>query len=288
MSIKRILVPLPGQTDYSGEIDMALSGAKALGAHIEALLITQPPPPRSSNIGYGRNSLAAEAVNIAAEEQEQRGRVARERFAAACMTHGVPLLAADEVPSVFPSACWHEVEGSYLAVAVSRAAAFDLVVAASANVMESLRALAEQALLRTRRPVLVSPSHPKIDFTDSALIAWDQSPECWHAVSAAIPFLRLAKSVQVVSVDRDAAARRSSQDEVRAYLRCHGIEATTRVIEPHSSSIGDSLLATAGEGEVSLMVMGAYSHSRLRELLFGGVTRYILQNAAARPVLLAH
>jgi hypothetical protein len=73
MSIKRILVPLPGQTDYSGEIDMALSGAKALGAHIEALLITQPPPPRISNIGYGRNSLAAEAVNIAAEEQEQRG-----------------------------------------------------------------------------------------------------------------------------------------------------------------------------------------------------------------------
>jgi len=171
---------------------------------------------------------------------------------------------------------------------VPRAAAFDLVVAASANVMESLRALAEQALLRTRRPVLLSPSRPKIDFTDSAMIAWDQSPECWHAVSAAIPFLRLAKSVQVVSVDRDAAARRSSQDEVRAYLRCHGIEATTRVIEPHSSSIGDSLLATAGEGEASLMVMGAYSHSRLRELLFGGVTRYILQNAAARPVLLAH
>ena len=121
MSIKRILVPLPGQTDYSGEIDMALSGAKALGAHIEALLITQPSPPRSSSISYGRNSLPAEAVNIAADEQEQRGRVARERFAAACMTHGVPLLAADEVPSVFPSACWHEVEGSYLAVAVPRA-----------------------------------------------------------------------------------------------------------------------------------------------------------------------
>ena len=85
-----------------------------------------------------------------------------------------------------------------------------VMVAASAAVMESLKAIAEQSLLRTRRPVLLAPTRLERSLTDSAMIAWDESPECWRAVSAAIPFLRLAKSVQVISVDRDAARRSSS------------------------------------------------------------------------------
>jgi nucleotide-binding universal stress UspA family protein len=120
------------------------------------------------------------------------------------------------------------------------------------------------------------------------MIAWDESPECWHAISAAIPFLRLAGTVQVVSVDKDAGHRSASQSEALAYLRCHDIAATARVIPPHLRSVGDTLLAEAGEGDIGLLVMGAYSHSRLREMLLGGVTRYILQNAVARPILLAH
>jgi nucleotide-binding universal stress UspA family protein len=123
---------------------------------------------------------------------------------------------------------------------------------------------------------------------DSAMIAWDESPECWHAVSAAIPFLHLAKSVQVVSIDQDAGRRRASQAEVLAYLRCHGIGATARVVAPDLRSAGDALLATAGEHAAGLLVMGAYSHSRLREMLLGGATRHILQNASARPILLRH
>jgi nucleotide-binding universal stress UspA family protein len=172
--------------------------------------------------------------------------------------------------------------------AVARAAAFDLLVAASAAVMESLGAIAEQSLLQTRRPVLLAPSRLTSALTDTAMIAWDESPECWHAVSAAIPFLRLAKAVQVVSVDRHADRRSASQAEAMAYLRCHDIATTARVIAPHLRSVGDTLLAAAGENDVGLLVMGAYSHSRLRELLLGGATRHILKNAVARPVLLTH
>ena len=73
-----------------------------------------------------------------------------------------------------------------------------------------------------------------------------------------------------------------------AYLRCHDIVATPRVIPPHLRTVGDTLLAAAGENDAGLLVMGAYSHSRLREMLVGGVTRHILKNAVARPILLAH
>lgn len=298
MAIKRILLPLPGSLEHSGEIDMALSAAKAVGAHVEALFITEPPPPpihrarMGGDMGYGR-MVAAEQVNWAAEDRERLAQDARERFGHACATNAVPLRAANEDIAnedrgTLPSASWHRAEGTYVEVAAARAAAFDLIVAASAAVTDSLSAIAEQSLLQQRRPVLLAPSRFAGDWSGTAMIAWDESPECWHAVSAAIPLLRLARSVQIVSVDRYADRRTASQAEATAYLHCHGIAATPRVVAPHLRSVGDTLLAVAGEGEASLLVMGAYSHSRLREMLMGGVTRHVLKNAVARPVLLAH
>jgi nucleotide-binding universal stress UspA family protein len=199
------------------------------------------------------------------------------------------MLSENDEPGSLLAASWREAEGSYVEIAVQRAAAFDLVVAASATVMESLMAIAEQSLLQTRRPVVLAPARLQSDLTDSVMIAWDESAECWHAVSAAIPFMHLAKSVWVISVDRDASNRQASQAEVLAYLRCHGIGATAKVVAPEESrSVGDTLLAAGAEYEAGLLVMGAYSHSRLREMLLGGATRHILKNASARPVLLAH
>jgi nucleotide-binding universal stress UspA family protein len=301
MSIKRILVPLPGSADHSAEIDMALSAAKALGAHVEALFISPPRPPMRGGVNvsemahhYGRATAAVRSIDLYAEEQEKIARDARERFARACAAIGIPMLSANDEPGTPLAASWREAEGAYLEmgsyveIAVQRAAAFDLLVAASATVMASLKDIAEQSLLQARRPVLLAPARLENDLTGSVMIAWDESPECWHAVSAAIPFLQRAKAVRVISVDRDAGRREASQAEVLAYLRCHGVGATAQVVAPHLRSVGDTLLAAAGELDADLLVMGAYSHSRLREMLLGGATRHILKNASARPVLLAH
>ena len=295
MAIKRILLPLPGSVEHSGEIDMmALSAAKAVEAHLEALFIIEPPPPPihrariRGDMGYGRMVATAEEVNWVAEERERLAQDARERFARACAANGVPLRAANEDMGALPAASWRQAEGTYVEVAAARAAAFDLIVAASAAITDSLSAIAEQSLLQQRRPVLLAPSQFTSGWGGTAMIAWDESPECWHAVSAAIPLLRLAQSVQIVSVDRHADRRSASHTEAVAYLHCHGITATPRVVAPHLRSVGDTLLAVAGEGDASLLVMGAYSHSRLREMLMGGVTRHVLKNAVARPVLLAH
>ena len=291
MSIKRILVPLPGSVGHTAEIDMALSAAKALGAHVEALFISQPPPATRGGVSvseYGGRTAIAASINWSAEERDRIARDAREGFAHTCAAVGIPILSMNDEPGTPLAASWREAEGSYVEIAVQRAAAFDLMVAASATVMEPLMAIAEQSLLQTRRPVLLAPSHMQGDLTESVMIAWDESPECWHAVSAAIPFMQLAKSVRVVSIDRDASRRKASQAEVLAYLRCHGIAATAQVVAPHLRSVGDALLAAGAEHDASLLVMGAYSHSRLREMLLGGATRHILKNASARPVLLAH
>ena len=289
MSIKRILVPLPGSAGHTGQIETALSAAKALGAHVQALFISEPPPVTRGGLTVTEMGRTATVpVNWHAEERERTTRDAREVFAQACAVVGIPMLSANDEPDSPLAASWREAEGSYVKIAVQRAAAFDLMVAASATVMESLMAIAEQSLLQTRRPVLLAPARLQSDLTDSVMIAWDESPECWHAVSAAIPFMQLAKSVQVISVDRDTSNRQASQAEVLAYLRCHGIGATAQVVAPELRSVGDTLLAAGAEHEAGLLIMGAYSHSRLREMLLGGATRHILKNASARPVLLAH
>jgi nucleotide-binding universal stress UspA family protein len=289
MSIKRILVPLPGSAGHTGQIETALSAAKALGAHVQALFISEPPPVTRGGLTVTEMGRTATVpVNWHAEERERTTRDAREVFAQACAVVGIPMLSANDEPDSPLAASWREAEGSYVEIAVQRAAAFDLMVAASATVMESLMAIAEQSLLQTRRPVLLAPARLQSDLTDSVMIAWDESPECWHAVSAAIPFMQLAKSVQVISVDRDASNRQASQAEVLAYLRCHGIGATAQVVAPELRSVGDTLLAAGAEHEAGLLIMGAYSLSRLREMLLGGATRHILKNASARPVLLAH
>ena len=240
MSIKRILVPLPASVDPTSEIRMALAAAKALAAHVEALCISEPIPVRGLGaVQEGSYAMrTAAAVRPAAdfvEEREQRVQEKRLQFVQACALEGIPVLKPEEEPDRLPSAAWHEAEGEYEKVAVEHAAAFDLMVATSAAVIAQLKDIAERSLLRTQRPVLLAPQGTTGTLSGTAMIAWDESLQCWHAVSAAIPFLRRAQTVEVVSVDRDAGSRRASQAEVLRYLRCHAIKATARVVAPISA-----------------------------------------------------
>ena len=176
MSIKRILVPLPGLVDHAGEVDMALSAAKALSAHVEALFINPPPPPvRGMRVAEGYAGTAVpRAVNWFAEEQEMRAREAREGFVRACSASGIPLVVDADEPMALPAASWRQAEGTYDRIAAERAAAFDLVVAASAAVLKSLKDIAEKSLMQTRRPVLLAPQTSGADLTAPAMIAWDE------------------------------------------------------------------------------------------------------------------
>ena len=101
MSIKRILVPLPGSASHTGQIETALSAAKALGAHVQALFINQPPPVARGGLmvsELGRTATVA-SVNWYAEEQERNARDAREVFAQACAAVGIPMLSANDGPA---------------------------------------------------------------------------------------------------------------------------------------------------------------------------------------------
>jgi len=293
MSIKRILVPLPDSISQDHEVEIAVSTAKTLNAHVEALFIKEPPPIRAAGVEAGSRAAIAGADLMRAHQQEvdrreQRAQEARENFVLSCKTNGIRFVEGSSDIGDPPTASWQETEGSYGPIVVDRAPAFDLVIASSASVAEPLKEIAESALLQTGRPVLLAPARMQKSLAGKIMIAWDESPECWHAVSAALPFMERAEKVQVVSIDKKNGNPRASQERVLAYLRCHGIKASAKVASPATRSIGEGILAAAGEEDAGLVVMGAYSHSRLREMLLGGATRHVLNTAAATPVLMAH
>lgn len=134
------------------------------------------------------------------------------------------------------------------------------------------------------RPILVVTDELAPDFGRIAVVAWNGSVEAAHAVTAALPLLKRAEQVHVLTfttsrTDADAA------DDLLAYLARHGITADAHVLEPELS-IGEEVLMEVESLSADLLVMGGYTHSRLRQTLFGGVTHHVLENGRL-PLLLA-
>jgi nucleotide-binding universal stress UspA family protein len=140
-------------------------------------------------------------------------------------------------------------------------------------------------LLGAGRPVLLAPTvHARP--VRSAVVAWKDTPEAARAVTAAIPLLKLAKRVYVVSASEDDETR-ADQSGVVHHLQWHGIEAEARDVEPRGRAAYDAVLEMARAADADLLVAGAYGRSRLSEIVFGGFTEGLLEDASL-PVLFQH
>src|SRR5205823_4705083 len=106
------------------------------------------------------------------------------------------------------------------------------------------------------------------------------------AVTAASPFLQIAKQIVIMTVAEDNSALEHEAERLMAGLRWHGVPVTMRHLHPDGHNAADNLLSAAREHS-SLLVMGGYGHSRLREWIFGGFTQHVLRGADV-PVLMAH
>jgi len=124
-------------------------------------------------------------------------------------------------------------------------------------------------------------------FGQRVLIAWKPTRESAHAVTAAIPFLRHSKWIDLTIADeRGAMAEQASALE--DYLRLHGVQAPIQRHSPvPSETPGDGLLSLAADVGADLLVMGCYGHSRARELVLGGASRTVLSSMTL-PLLMAH
>jgi nucleotide-binding universal stress UspA family protein len=167
----------------------------------------------------------------------------------------------------------------------------DLVVIGQRELQE-LRGYAspEKLLLSSGSPVLVIPSDWKSESVGSKiLVGWNASREARRAVADALPFLVAARSVTLLVVDSEERAGRHGEDpgaDIALYLARHGARVEVKQVFSHGSRVADIILSFARDHGVDLIVIGAYSHARSVEMMFGGVTRTLLKLAPV-PLLMS-
>jgi nucleotide-binding universal stress UspA family protein len=151
--------------------------------------------------------------------------------------------------------------------------------------------LAERLALHTERPLLIVPTiGVKAPVGRNVLLCWNGHREAGRAASGALPILKKADKVTVLSIDppkNDGRVVPLPVPDVVGWLGRHGVTATLQVDTAADTDVGNVILSRAADGAADLVVMGVYGHSRLREMVMGGVSRTVLASMTV-PVLVAH
>jgi nucleotide-binding universal stress UspA family protein len=288
MSIKSILCLCDGTPDEICGLNTSLALARAQAAQLRILHVTSPITPYME--GIVANSAISAAMD---EENEERLKMARQYSSHYAALHHVPLDVAD-APQHHASARFLHRTGSLEEIVSQEGRLSDLTVigrnANGLNIIYDETLLA--ALFDTGRPVLVVPSFhgplPREWEHKTIALPWNGSMEAARALYNAVPFLEEAEKVHVlIAHGHNEGCRITDEAGVLEYLQAHGVSADVIMVDRGSLSAGEALLAKAHELKADLMVMGAYGHTRAREMILGGVTHYMLKKADI-PLLLSH
>ncbi len=288
MAIKTILVPLSGTAGSGGVLTTALAVGKWLDAHIEVLHVAMDPRDSVAYVGEGMTSAMIEDVMSVAEgEAGERQKRAAEQFREACAKDGVKesdsAVGGGGFTAHLTSITGHEED----AVA-ARGRLADLIVCCKPREGDDVSpsVTLEAALMDTGRPVLVVLPGDPAPIGKTVALAWNGSPEAAKAIRFGLAFLHAAEKVVVLEVE-EAGKGGPNAAAVVDYLAWHGITASSQDVTAGAASIGERLLGAAKAAEADMLIMGAYTRSRLRRLIFGGATREVLAGASI-PVLMAH
>jgi nucleotide-binding universal stress UspA family protein len=280
--MKTILVPTENGAAMASALDTALLLAQKFDGCIEGFPLR---PAVADLVAMDPDSgLTMVAVK---ENDAEMVRQAEMLFRAFMDNHHVPQRKGDGPVSL--SCEWlndapsgHDFVGSYGRV-------FDMIVLARPGdewQSPSMITL-ESALFESGRPVLIAPPASPRTLGTNILVAWNNSTEQARTMADAMPLLRLAQRVTILTVEGSTVAGPNGEQMARS-LKMNGIGAETVTMKPAAKrSAGETILAKAEELGCDLIVKGAYTQSRLRQMIFGGTTRHILANAKL-PVLMAH
>lgn len=278
MSYKSILVLVDHTKACQARIDAAIDLALRHEAHLIGLCLIVEPTGASFVRGY----LPPEVMEAAIAEAEEAGRERLARFSAAAERNQVS--CETRIGRGFEVEL-AEIFGLHVRYA-------DLAVVGQEDPDEpSPGQQPGPLLLSCGRPVLLIPYiGAGKTLGQRVVVAWDTSREAARAVRDALPILKQASSVTVVSVNprpADLGHGDVPGADVALYLARHGVKVDVQRIETRDVDVGNALLSHVAGEAADLLVMGGYGHSRLREIVLGGATRTILHEMTV-PVLMSH
>ncbi|MDH3693381.1 MAG: universal stress protein [Gammaproteobacteria bacterium] len=278
--MKTILLPFSGSDTATAALDTALVVARDFDSYIEGLFVRQLPPIIA---GEGI-TLPGDYMTQLAEESQAQAKFAKEKFEKAMGERGI---ASGNVVTKGVSAGWCEIEGTLTQAIGEYGRVFDLImVARDEQRTIDWKAACETALFESGRPVMVAGASAPQTIGANILVAWNGSTETSRTVAMAMPFLVRAKTVKVLSVEGSNVSGPDVEHAANQIGR-HGINVSAESIDPQGVAPGQAILDYAQKMNADLIVKGAYTHSRLRQMIFGGATSELLNNSTV-PVLFCH
>jgi nucleotide-binding universal stress UspA family protein len=289
--IKKILVPVVGSPSDRRALATAFLIADQCRARVDGLCITPHAavhtPAESTSIP---SALLTQLRRIATEEQARVTAAARQIFEEFCRRHNRKATEGAAAPTTDQASCrWREETGSPGDILPEEARLADLVVLAQDETADDLGAPSIEAVLfGSGRALLLAPKSEPTSVGTTVAIAWDGGRAASRAVAAAMPLLGHAGRVVILSGDRPALGRASDPGRLAESLAGHGISAASHNVTAGGEPMSKVLMHSAVELGCDMLVMGAYGHSRFREMVLGGVTRGVLDAPVDLPVLMAH
>jgi nucleotide-binding universal stress UspA family protein len=287
--MRSLLVPVTGTEADLTALTTALKIARDFSAHLDVLHVRLDAVDVAVKTASGQGGpLVEHLIQQLEEEGHERETRARRTFEDFCNRENVPLVdMPGSEPTVSPSAQWHVETGDEPDTVASHGMLADLVICArSPHNHFTTRLILESALLNTGRPLLIPGVVGKApEFGGgTVVIAWKPTPHAARAVTAAMPLLARAKEVVVMTVEEEDSL--GTADGLVQNLAWHGLRASGERLPLKGRDPAKTLL-DAAETKASLLVMGGYGHSRIREWVLGGFTQQVLADAPL-PVFMAH
>lgn len=273
MAFKEILLHLDASESVEARINAAIELAQRYDTHIKGLyILSHTLVPAYTEVMVGMEQIEEQLAEFARKEAKRIEQL---------------FLTATQAASI--KAKWHCVQGDAITLTSHYAHYCDLVIMGQEERSPQLftaEGLVDHVTLMAGRPVLVIPYiGTRKNFGQRIMIAWNGGREGTRAVHDALPLLQQAKSIEIATVDIENGERLSQQ--LRDYLAMHNIKAHCHQFPARDIEIGAMLLSRVSDESIDLVVMGAYGHSRFRELMLGGVTLHLLKHMTV-PVLMSH
>lgn len=264
--MRSILLHIHPDAGHEARLQAAVDLSRTMDAHLNCIQpVPYPAYLAADPMAYAGTPALFDAIERNAREFRQ---TVEER------------LAREAVPWN-----WLQATGDAAATIVAQSRLTDLIVL-SRDRGAGEASIVTDVALHVRTPVLAVPADGEpFDPGGAVMLAWNGSHEAANALRAAIPLLAKAEAVHVVSIGEQPES--FGVTEACRYLAHHGIDCIPEERDRGDKPVGERLAAIAAELDAAYIVIGAYGHSRLRELLLGGVTRWMLEHSP-RPLLMAH
>jgi nucleotide-binding universal stress UspA family protein len=280
------LLAVVGDGQAGPVLEAALMVARRFNSHIVGLhsLTTEYAVVFGGEMGF---SISSEVDRTLEREGQERRDQARHLFRDFMDRHGVAIGRPTPGENA-PTASWREEDGRQNAVVGMSGRVYDLIIVEQPEKLASIaEATLEDALFESGRPVLMVPKTLPPTLGDTIAIAWTGSTETALTVAVSMPFLKLAKHVVVVAVGPQLMPEPGpTGDELASNLEAHGLSVSLRPAFGRQKPQGESFLKEAMAAGADLLLKGAYTQSRIRQMIFGGATRHIIMESRI-PVIMA-